>query len=253
MRSFFFVFFFSIALLSVNAGAMELTVAPAVRSYPFSASVEANLRHEYLLWDKRDEANFKFGFIQPKLTLAAHGMWEAGLNFYPISILELGAGYGTTVRFYDNKTFNCDNNICRGVVQRHRLTSRLVGGFKTDCGEAIAVLSFNRIRISTADDSQPLMDETEVLLARPGSDTFESQSVLLGLKRDDETFGIFAKKGRYLEARVENESQYLVYRKKIAQWSYAAGLGRYASDFSEPGFSAYGTVLWTWGNSISLF
>ena len=244
---------FLLALASLlgfsSAQALEVNVAPAMRTYPSSASAEINARHEFLIWDQRDQALWKFGFIQPKVTLGAHGLAEGSLQIYPISILELGAGYGTTSRFYDTKTFNCDDVICRGIVQRHRLTARLVGAV----GDFLAVATHHRIRISTGDDSKPLADESEVLLATSGGDTFEATSLLLGMKRDTEMFGVYAKQGRYLEARTENQAQYLIYRKQDGVWSYAGGLGRYASDFSEPGFSAYATVVWTWGSTISLF
>lgn len=257
---------FAAGLIFSNVAlALEITAGPSLRTYPFSASAEMQARHEYILWDQRqgqaDQAAHKFGFIQPKFTAAAHGMWEAGLNFNPISILEIGAGYGSTSRFYDSSTFNCENYICRGVVQRHRWTARLVGGANVEMGKIIGILSWNRVRISNQDDSKPLVDEAEVLAVTNGGDTLESQSILLGLQKADgsaeskstETFGVFAKHARYMQSRVDNEFQYLIYRKKLEGWSYAAGVGRYASDYNKPGLSAYGTILWTWGQSQSLF
>lgn len=248
-----FFFLLLVILGSQMASAMDVAVSAAGRSYPTSGSAEVVTRHEFLLWDQREDAMWKFGFIQPKLTAGTHGFAEAGLNFYPISILELGAGYSTTSRFYETKPFDCKDNVCKGIVQKHRLTARLVGAV----GDFMAILTAHRIRISEKDDSKPLVDETEVLLAYPGSDTLEAYSLLAGMKKggqeSSDTFGIYLKQGRYIEARTKNESQYLVYRKQDGAWSYAGGLGRYASDFSDPGFSAYATVIWTWGKSISLF
>lgn len=236
-------------LMTSMAHGLDLSIAPAVRTYPTSGSAEIVARHEFLLWDQRDDAMWKFGFIQPKLSLGTHGLAEAGLNFYPISILELGAGYATTSRFYETKPFDCAQNVCKGIVQKHRLTARLVGAV----GNFIAILTAHRIRISEKDDSKPLVDETEVLLANPGSDTLEAYSLLAGMKQENDTYGIYLKQGRYLEARTENQSQYIVYRRQDGVWSYLGGVGRYASDFHDPGFSAYASVVWTWGKSISLF
>lgn len=244
---------FTLCLFAGTAQAFDMHIGPSVRTYPTSGSFEFTARHEYLLWDKRDEAFFKFGFVQPKLTLGAHGLAEASVNLYPISILEIGAGYGTVSRFYTSKTFDCDIVVCQGVVQRNRFTTRLVLGHKMESFDLLGVLSYNRIRSSSADDSKPLVDETEVLLSAPGSDTLETHSILIGAKRDDKTYALFAKQGRYLDADTKNESQFLIYRQSMDGYSYAVGAGRWASDFTTPGFSAIANITWTWGKSISLF
>jgi hypothetical protein len=236
-----------------SAIAMEVTIAPSVRTYPTSGSVELTARHEYLLWDQRDQAKWKFGFVQPRFQLGAHGLAEAGVNFYPISILELGAGYGIVSRFYKPKPFDCDVNVCGGVVQRHRFTSRLIYGHAFSSFDLVTVLSYNRIRSSNADDSKPLVDETEVLLSSPGSDTLETSSALLGAKVEDKMYALYVKQARYLDARTKNDSQFLIYRQKISDFNVAVGAGRWASDFHDPGFSAIANISYSWGESISLF
>jgi hypothetical protein len=239
--------------LGLQARALEYSLTPSIRSYPTSGSVELLVREEYRIWDQREEAKWKFGFVQPRVLLGAHGAAEVGLNFYPISFLELGAGYGTVSRFYKTKPFDCDVNVCRGVVQRHRFTARLVGGHEFSSFGLIGMAAYHRIRISNADASKPLVDEAEVLLGMPGSDTVEGASLMLGAQREGCMLGVYAKRARMLDARTENEAQYLIYRQKLENFSVAGGLGRYASDFHNPGFSAVASMTWAWGESISLF
>lgn len=240
-------------LLAQSTWALDYSLMPSVRSYPTSGSIEAQVRDEVLLWDRRQEANWKFGFLQHRLLVAAHGAVEGGLNFYPISFLELGASYSLTSRFYKTKPFDCEAVVCKGIVQRYRLTARLAGEHPFESFKLIGLATFHRVRLATADNSKPFVDEAEVLLAAPGSDAVESQSLLIGAQRDRRTLCLYAKKARMMETRDENNSQYIVYRQKLNQFSFAGGVGRYESDHHDPGFSAIASATWAWGESISLF
>jgi hypothetical protein len=252
-QNFVFVSLAAIAFWTPAARALEFTLTPSIRSYPTSGSVEAQVREEYLIWDQRQDAKWKFGFVQPRAMIGAHGLAEAGLNFNPVSFLELGAAYSTVSRYYNTRPFDCDAVVCKGILARHRYTARLVGGHEFDSFSLLGMLTYHRIRLSTADASKPLLDESEVLLGAPGSDTVESQSLMLGAQREGCLLGVYVKKARMLESRAENESQYLIIRHKLQDFSVAAGVGRYASDFHDPGFSAVASATWTWGQSISLF
>ncbi len=233
--------------------ALDFALSPMVRSYATSGSVELTARHDILLWDKRDSAKWMFGFVQPKVMLGAQGVMEGTFSFYPISILELGASYSTTSRFYETKPFDCSTNICKGVLQRHKLTARLALGHEFENFNLQGLFTYHRIRISNADNSKPLVDESEVLLANPGSDVADCMSIFVGAQRDVHTLGIYARKARLQESKNENDSQYLIYRQKFPDFLLSGGVGRYASDFHKPGFSALASVTWSWGESISLF
>jgi len=226
---------------------------PIARSYPTSGSIEVQARDEILLWDQRDQAKWRFGFIQPRLLVAAHGVLEGGLYLYPVSILELGTSYSTVSRFYKTKPFDCDANVCGGIVQRHRFTSRLALAQEFSSFRLLELASYHRVRVSSGDNSKPLVDESEVLLAQPGGDTVEASSLMVGAQKGDQVLGVYVKKGRMLDSRMENESQYLMYKQKLRDFSVAAAVGRYASDFHEPGLSVIASMVWNWGESISLF
>lgn len=236
-----------------QTNALEYSVVPSARSYPTSGSIEAQVRDEVLLWDQRQDTGWKFGFLQPRLMVGAHGVAEGSLSLFPISFLELGASYSLTSRFYKTRPFDCDAVICNGLVQRRRLTARLAGEVQFESFKLSGLATFHRVALSTGDSTKPFVDELEVILAAPGSDTVESQSLLVAAHRDDKMLGLYAKKARMMQTRNENNSQYIIYRQKLQNLSAAVGVGRYASDYHEPGFSAVASISWAWGESISFF
>jgi hypothetical protein len=244
---------FGLLLLGLSAQALDYSVTPAIRSYPTSGAVVALARHDLLLWDQRSQADWKYGFIQPLALLSTHGQYEVGMNVYPVSFLEIGAGYGETSRYYNTKPFDCSSVVCQGILERTRLTSRLVAAYDFGPFQGVGIASYNRIHMKTGDDSKPFVDEIEVLLGAPGSDNLESGSLLLGAKCEAGLLGVLLRRAHMLESDSENESQYLVFRKKTDALAMSVGLGRYTSDFQDAGFSFIAAATWSWGESLSLF
>lgn len=249
MSQFFFSLF--VFAFSFSAFAQQISVAPSLRTYPVSTSVDVSVRQDFVIWGEGHRADpekfWQFGYLQPKVSLGAHGMAEASLQFAPISILEFSAAYSKTSRFYETKPFNCSQVICKGIVDRHRLGARLAlafGGFES-------LLAYSKSRLSSPDSSKAIVDEVEVLLARPSDDEVESHMIYVSKK--ETPFGVLLRKARFLGAQVENESQYFVLRHKMMDVTYNLGLGRYASDYSVPEFSVYAGVVWKWGESKALF
>lgn len=232
-----------------QAQALQINLIPAARTYPLSGSVEANARHEYLLWDQREEQFWKYGFLQARGGIAAHGMAEAGVSFFPISFVELGVSSSLTNRFYESRVFNCKDEICFGQVRRDRLTLRLIAGYS----DVVGILSLNSQSVHIEDDSKPLADESENILAHAGADTLKSESLLLGYKMGSRFAGVYARQARFERSEQKNESQHAVYRFPFHELFCGVGVGRYASSVSPPGLSVYATVLWTWGSSLALF
>lgn len=248
MRSLSFLF---LLLVAPAAFALQTGLSPYLRTYPVSTSLEATAKQDFLFWGENnteDPSKFwQFGYVQPKVLIAAHGQAEASLQFAPISILEFSAAYSKTSRFYETKPFDCAQVICKGIVDRQRWGAKLAlsaFGFES-------LISYYKSRLSNPDSSKRLVDEVEVLLADPGSDEIENH--LIYLSKSGTPFGALVRKSRFLGAQVGNESQYFVLRHKMEDATYSLALGRYASDFSVPEFSVYATAIWTWGESKTLF
>lgn len=243
-----------IFLFPVSAMALKVAVIPSARTFPQGGSVEASVKEEWMLWNQKTEAQFwRYGFLQSKALVAAHGLAEAQLNFFPISILEMGFAMAQTSRYYHTKTFNCDQVTCMGNVRREKFTLRLALG----AGHWVGLASYHQSRLSTEDHSRPVADESEHLLAESRGDTLESQSVFVGRKIQKNTWGVAFRQAGYRASGFRNEAQYLVFRSPFS-WmgedlEVNVGLGRYDSDHSDPGFSAVGALEWNWGDSISLF
>ena len=244
-----------ICLISYPAFSLELSLEPAIRTYPVSTSAEATLAEETVFWGEDNIQNpekfYQFGYIRQKLAIAAHGKAEASFQFAPISILEFSASYSRTSRFYETKPFDCSQYFCKGNVDRTAVGVRLAlaaAGFQ-------GLLAHSESKISNGDDSKRMIDESEVLWTNPGFDTLRSSSVYIS--KTGTPFGVFARKARYLRAQVGNEAAYFVLRHKMEDVSYALGVGRYASDFSVPELSVYASVIWNFTingkKSVALF
>jgi hypothetical protein len=252
MQKFSFIFSF---LISLPAFSAQLNLAPYFRTYPLSTSIEASLSEDILIWKKEniDETPefWKFGYIQPKITLAAHGKAEASLQLAPISILEFSSSYSRTSRFYDTRPFDCAANLCKGFVDRSAYGVRLA----LAAGKWKSLLAYRKTKMMNEDNSKRTVDESEVLWTEPGKDELEASSIYIS--KSDTPFGVYARKARYLGAQVGSEAAYFVLRHKMDDVSYALGAGRYASDFSVPEFSVYAGVIWNFTlngkKSLALF
>lgn len=246
--------FSAVALVMVGfqAQALEVTVSGQARSYELSASVEAMAKHEFLIWDKRTEdAAWKMGFVQPKVTIGSQGLMEAGLAVAPVGFLELGYTHSVTHRFYYKvKPFGeCEDEICKGAVKREELYAKLALAYR----EWVLMPSYHQVRSRHGDNSMPMADEGENILAARGGDTLDAYSVLLGKQNGPVLLGLYARQAKFRDSEKKNEAQYLLGRLKVEEKTYGIGVGRYASDYSKPGLSVYASMAWTWGQSLALF
>lgn len=236
-----------------NLFAYQTSVTALARSYPFSGNLEAQIKQDNLLWDQRQDGKFMFGYWQPRILLAAAGTAEAGINLYPISVLELSASSGMTSRYYKVKKFDCDLQICNGVVSREKIGARIILGKEFEFGTVLAVPSYQTVKSRHSDDAKPLADEQEQIITKNGGDQAEITSVMLGLKQDDEVIGLVHRYAHMKDAKTSSESQYLIYRFKMNEIGYTVGLGQYKSDLNDKGFSAIFALQWLNGESIGLF
>jgi hypothetical protein len=238
-----------------EACALQYSLSPSLRSYPMSGSVEVQVKEEFLVWGdpKADEENksaWKFGFVQPKATVGAHGFIEAQFSLFPISILEIGFSESRTERYYESRIFNCEIYICKGLMSRSRSFARVALGYES----WVSLLSVNQSRNSHADTSKPLVDESENIILKAGGETLNSTSVFLGYKiLSDTQIGLAFRELKAQGTGAKNEAQYMIFRVSKLQESLTLGVGRYSSDYSVAGLSAVASYSWSWGSSISLF
>lgn len=247
---------FSLLLLAFNGWALDFKAGASFRNLPSGKTIEVEARDEFLLWDQRtDKSTWKMGFIQPRILVGAHGAAEVGINLVPVGPLEIGYTKGVTHRFYDNSAFDCSVNLCKGVIDREKVQVRLGLAF----GDFFAIPSYAVIKTRSEDKSKPLLDHEEALLTVAGGDDLEAVTLMTGIKTDNElkteseAYGIYLRQSEYKNSNVWAQSQYVFFRKEFKPWAAAAGVGRFDSSFSKPGFSIYVNVEWLWGHSLALF
>lgn len=254
--AFCFFLIFAALLISIPSVALDFKASGSYRNLPSGKTLELELKDEYLLWDQRSEDSvWKFGFIQPRVLLGAHGHIEAGLNLVPIGPVEIGYTQSVTHRFYDTSLFTCGEVLCRGILKRQKWQLRLGLAYQ----DFFAIPSYSVTETRSDDKSKSVVDQEEGLLLIPGGDDMQTYGLMMGIKKDNddksqsEAYGLFLRQVDYKDSDVHSEAQYLFYRKEFKPWAAAAGLGRFASTFSKPGFSIYVNVEWLWGNSSALF
>jgi hypothetical protein len=246
------------AFQNISAEPMgEIGLGASARTYPVGASVDLFGRTDFLLWDQREDGQFwKYGLIQARGNVASHGLVEGSLSFFPISFFEIGIAVSRTFRFIQPRIADCDLQLCKGIVDRQKIFSRLLLGAE----RTLVVLGFTQGQLAIDDRSRTVFDEVENLVANPGGERSDSWSLTLGQRGNRELYGLQLRNFSFLESDSKNEAQYLFYRKEADQGgaqssspSFVIGIGRYSSSLSAPEVSLIGNVLWTWGKSRSLY
>ncbi len=249
-----------VALLFITSGYCEAfidnnesSINLGVRTYPFSGTVDGQLKSEKLIWDQRESAPWKFAMLQSKLTLASHGLAEVALSVFPVGILELGGSTSTTSRFYETKNFDCTLVLCKGILLRSVVFGRLMMGHTFSFGSLFTLLAASQTQSKSSDDSKPFVDEVEKLLGQAGSDEFAAQSVAFGLKRTEGTVLLLHRQGKYKNTNDKNQQTYLVYRTQIDSFRVSVGAGQYQSNRFQSDFSAVLGISLTDGITAALF
>ena len=240
----------------------ELSFNSGVRTYPFSASVDAQYKLESVLWDRRSvtdgngnekQTKWKFGMAQIKALVASHGQVEGTVSVYPVGFMEIGASLSTTSRFYATKPFNCDFIVCKGILKRSNTFARLLMGYEIAQGSLFAILAGHQSLNTVEDTSKDFADETEKLLGRAGEDEFKSKSILAGIKHQLGTVALFYRFAEYQKSKQKNEYSYLIYRNEFDQYRLSLGMGQYQSSQFQGEFSAIMGLTYTFGKTVALF
>ena len=231
----------------------EVSINLGLRSYPFSGTVDGQIKSEKLLWDAREHAPWKFAMLQSKITLASHGLAEVALSVFPVGFLELGANASTTSRFYETKNFDCSVVVCQGILSRSSVFGRMILGHDFSFGSPFVLIGGSKTILTVADETKPFVDEVEKLIGKAGQDELQVQSIGLGLKRSEGTILVLYRQGKYKETSDKNEMVYLVYRTQIDSFKINTGIGQYQSNRFDSRFSAVLGISFAEGVSASLF
>lgn len=261
LTGFFSSLFFAITLLgdSFDNYTMHRSLFFGARSYPTSASAEAQIKIESFLWDQRAEtqSDWKFGLVQARATVASHGMLDFAVLIYPISILEIGYSNSNTFRFYETKPFDCDLVACQGQLNRSSVFAKLLLGHRFQRVDAFVIPTITVTDVQhSGSGSEKLVavDEVERLPFDENGDQLVIKSVIGGLKHGDWTYAIFSRSAVYKSSQSANEMNYLILRKEIEKFRVQGGLGQVASDVQKRDISFVFSVGWNLDEkSASLF
>lgn len=241
--------FFAVLLICLgsihSASANEVVSAMGgARNYPFSGNLELQYKNEIPLWK---------GFVSPRAMVATNGTFELGVGFSPISFVEFNAASSWTSRYYKLKKFDCDQQICGGVVTRSRYGLKWVLGFPWNEGSLFWLPSFQWIRSRHSDESRPLADELEINLSKNGGEDLIQQTHLLGFKRENITWALLYRRGDFQDSKNSSTAGYLVYREQKDSIVMNYGVGQYESDLNTKELSLIFAITWQQGKSWGYF
>src|SRR5690606_19610844 len=101
----------------------------------------------------------------------------------PMSPIIFEVQIGTTQRFLDIKSFNCDTFECRGRVDRTDYTLRLIGAYKNFI--ALGSAMWREIRTEDKNNNKAVALELEYFSITPGFHRFFETSLLMGYQLEN--------------------------------------------------------------------
>lgn len=182
--------FISCLYFLISAADAKLTydssLEVATRSYPLAGSVSIEGGMGTYLWDKREEAPFKFGHTRLGGKFQSAGqvnLIEGNFSVYPISLLgvELFSSWGSR-NLSKIDTLDCEKDNCKGQVQRHTMVVPLTLGFRN----YFTRISWENQWIYAKDQEKLFADEFNNVIYRPDGDRHTRVQVLIGRKFGDD-------------------------------------------------------------------
>ncbi len=192
-----------------------------------------------------------FGVLKPQFQVAAHGLVEGDVVYYPVSFVKISAGTSATNRYYEQPDFDCNNSVCTGWLKRSTLQATTVLGYS----DFFALLSYGKTEHSIEDVSKPLAVEGEGLYLNPGGEPVITSAGALIWKENKARNWILASRDfRAVDSVAWSRSQYFIFRGDVFDsYQLTLGLGQFESSRSPRGGSVVVSLSRSWGEKLSLF
>jgi hypothetical protein len=168
---------------------IDLTLDTALRSYPLSGVLEADVGYDYLLWGSatpgaKDNSPW-YGYVRPSANSASsltYNSLGAALDVYPLSFLGLRIG-AEGIQDDSNYTgYDCSSYQCRGRFYRNYAQVQLSLGYaKVFFQGRIRRERWSQGQVST----EAFLEPTNGFALAPSGDAETVWRGLLGYKLDD--------------------------------------------------------------------
>lgn len=221
------------------------------RTYPIGAQVIATGGYNFRLWG--DTTTWKYGYARLALNAATSAVVNrigGEVQFFPISILGISAGYDWGVRNITMKFLNCQMFECNGRIDRKYLKANAVAAYK---GVIVSFMArYENLRAPVA--HKPFFDEVTLLVGRAsGEDTITLNPALLYTLNDRWKVGATSLYSRAIDTGGGYTHMYgPIVNWGLDRWNVIAGAGLNRSPVVHSGYAAFFTMSYALSPSLAI-
>lgn len=223
--------------LDFEAGAVS-------RSKPYGTALFANAGYGVLIWGAPEDGPLSFGFVRPNtkiLTSGAAHRASLQVDFFPLSVFGLAAGYAVSSRQADLEGIDCQVNNCRGAWKAPFVQANLVFGYAGWYLLASRQLQF----MQSEETTRPLAEEYSYLIAQSDRDRLCDTNIIFGYQFLPEwSAGLQHHVHRMLESQNSNEQITLYGRWERGPYAFTLGAGSFAAPTITKSFTA--NLIFEW-------
>ena len=234
----------------------DLKVGFNMRTYPIGAQFTGTLGGNFKLWG--DSGNWKYGYLRGAVNLATSAVVNrAGLElqFFPISILGVSAGYDWGTRNYTPKYLNCTVFECNGRVDRRYLKLNAVAAYH-------GVIFSGLVRyeeLKAFHTPKPFFDEMTLLVGKNSGERIVTYNPAV-LYTLDETWKVGATSlyshaidtGDYSHLYGPVVNWTMANSANEPRWNAIGGVGLNRSPVVQSGWAAFAVVQYTFEPSLGI-
>lgn len=236
----------------------DLTAGFQGRTYPsIGALTFGEIGHNILLWDKRsgDKKDlWKFGLFRPYIfggSSVVINQIEGGVDFYPISLLSIGAGRRYDRSDFEFGFFDCDTTVeCKNSYERNFVRAKLVAGYK-------GFVTFHVLRKENIIPDKTVRrfgEYTHVVHGDADGDQLTTLQSFLGYREDEKMYGLLYLKAKMKETNHYSNGIFGVHQLPVwDNWKLMVGLGAFQSSVKGNGSKVIFRLHRSFWDGIKLF
>ncbi|MBI2521050.1 MAG: hypothetical protein HYV97_11550 [Bdellovibrio sp.] len=248
--------FLGIMLFSPNLfAAIDYQTRSVVRSYPMGLLISGTTGISKKIWDDANGKNtFMYGYLRPSVQVQTNSMVNTAkmqLDFAPISFSTLYIGTAKTYRYLKKMgSFNCDEVICEGQLERHYVGTKIGLKFRN-----IFFMNDYRYEKNRIQKKQGLFaDEQATLIGRGPYDYLNQNLTVIGHQIQDHwSLGILDQYSS-MKYRKNSSNMALLFGEFTREkWRFMLGAGIFKNLQHQYVFSSLIMLTWQGEKGLLLF
>jgi hypothetical protein len=230
----------------------DLKVGLNARTYPIGAQAIGTGGWNGKLWG--DSNTWKYGYVRAALNLATSAVVNrvgGEVQFFPISILGVSAGYDWGTRNITMKFLDCNQFECNGRMDRKFLKINAVGAYQ---GVIFSFMArYENLRAPVA--HKPFFDEVTLLTGRSdGENTITLNPALLYTLNETWKVGFTSLYSRAIDTGGDGYTHLYgpIANWTEREWSIIGGVGLNRSPVVQSGYAAFFVLSYAFQPSLAI-